>query len=224
MDPQTLRQRLLDGAAQLGAELDATQADALLSYLTLLQKWSRVYNLTAIRSADEGLRLHLLDSLSLLAPLRRHLAETRSQRSGPARILDVGSGAGLPAVVIAVACPELQVTAIDTVAKKTAFITQAAATLGLANLKARHGRVEAVSDRFDVIVSRAFASLPDFIQWSRQALAEQGVWVAMKGKQPQDEIAALPTGCSVFHVEPLQVPGLAAERCLVWLRPDRATA
>jgi 16S rRNA (guanine527-N7)-methyltransferase len=214
-----LRLRLVDGAHMLGLELAAAQVDALMSYLMLLEKWSKVYNLTAVRTAEEALNLHLLDSLSLLPPLQRFLEDTRSQRTGSARILDVGSGAGLPAVVIAVVCPDLEVTAVDAVAKKTAFITQAAAVLGLANLKARHGRVEAIHDHFDVIVSRAFASLPDFARWTRQALAERGVWLAMKGKVPDSEIAALPAGCSVFHVEPLQVPGLAADRCLVWMRP-----
>lgn len=218
MDHSQLRLQLVEGARMLGAELATPQADALMSYLALLEKWSKVYNLTGVRTAEEALSLHLLDSLSLLPPLRRHLEGTRQQRAGPARLLDVGSGAGLPAVVIAVLCPELEVTAVDAVAKKTAFITQVAAVLGLANLKVRHGRVETVRDQFDVIVSRAFASLPDFTRWTQQALAERGVWVAMKGKLPDGEMAALPAGCSVFHVERLLVPGLSAERCLVWMR------
>ena len=136
------------------------------------------------------------------------------------RLLDVGSGAGLPGIVWAIGCPDLQVCCVDTVAKKAAFITQAALTLGLKNLKAVHARVESLSGPFDVISSRAFASLPDFVAGSSQALAEGGVWLAMKGKHPGDEIAAVPA--DVFHVEPLQVPGLSAERCLVWMRPRPA--
>ena len=135
----------------------------------------------------------------------------------------MGSGGGLPGVVIAICCPEIAVTCVDAVAKKAAFVQQAAGELGLGNLVGRHARVEAVCEPFDVIVSRAFASLTDFVNWSRGALAEQGVWLAMKGKRPDDEIAALPAGAEVFHVEPLQVPGLDAERCLVWLRPTGST-
>jgi 16S rRNA (guanine527-N7)-methyltransferase len=177
-----------------------------------------VYNLTAVRQSEQMLTHHLLDCLAGLGPLQRHLAASGLSQAG--RLLDVGSGAGLPGIVWAIGCPQLQVCCVDTVAKKAAFITQAGLTLGLKNLKGVHARVESLSGPFDVISSRAFASLPDFVAASSQALGEGGVWLAMKGKHPADEIAAVPA--DVFHVEPLQVPGLSAERCLVWMRPRPA--
>jgi 16S rRNA (guanine527-N7)-methyltransferase len=134
-------------------------------------------------------------------------------------LLDVGSGAGLPGLVIATVCPEWQVTCVDTVAKKMAFVQQAAGQLGLKGFQALHARVESLPGPYDVITARAFAALPDLVTWSSQALASAGVWMAMKGRDPVEERAALPDSVDVFHVEPLQVPGLAAERCLVWMRP-----
>ena len=210
-------ERLCRGAAALGRALDEATLAGLVAALDLLAKWNRVYNLTALRDPAQMLTHHLLDSLAVVAPLSRHT------QGRPARLLDVGSGGGLPGVVIAICCPEIAVTCVDAVAKKAAFVQQAAGALGLGNLAGRHARVEAVREPFDIIVSRAFASLTDFISWSRGALAEQGVWLAMKGKRPDDEIAALPAGAEVFHVELLHVPGLDAERCLVWLRPTGST-
>jgi 16S rRNA (guanine527-N7)-methyltransferase len=134
-------------------------------------------------------------------------------------VLDVGSGGGLPGVVLALLRPQWQVVCVDTVGKKAAFIRQAGVELGLPNLSAEHARVEALRcPPFNVITSRAFASLPDFIQLSRGLLAPNGVWMAMKGRAPTEELAALPSDIDVFHVEPLPVPGLQAERCLVWMR------
>jgi 16S rRNA (guanine527-N7)-methyltransferase len=159
---------------------------------------------------------HLLDSLAVIAPLRRELAKLPAE--GAPSLLDVGSGAGLPGVVIAIVCPEVSVTCVDTVAKKAAFIQQVAVALRLPNLKGLHARVETLTQPFDVVCSRAFASLADFTSWSRQALAPHGVWMAMKGKNPDQEMADLPAGVSVFHVEQLLVPGLGADRCIVWLR------
>ena len=201
------------GLAELGLRLPASQTQQLNDYLGLIQKWTRVYNLTAVRDPAEMLTHHLLDSLSVIVPLRRQLAGKSGQR-----LLDVGSGAGLPGVVIAICCPELAVSCVDTVAKKAAFIQQAALTLKLPNLQGIHARVENLTEKFDVISSRAFASLKDFTDGSAQALAEGGVWMAMKGRHPADEIAQL-SCAEVFHVEQLQVPGLDAERCLLWLRP-----
>jgi 16S rRNA (guanine527-N7)-methyltransferase len=132
----------------------------------------------------------------------------------------VGSGAGLPGVVLAITSPELDVSCVDTVAKKALFIQQVAAALRLPNLHGVHARVEQLDQPFDVVTSRAFASLVDFTQWSRGALATDGVWMAMKGKVPHDEMAALPQDIRVFHVEPLTVPGLDAERCIVWMRRE----
>ena len=209
----SLADRLHAGAQALGLALTGAQEQALLGYLDLLGKWNRVYNLTAVREPSEMLSHHLLDSLSVVGPLRRHTG------SAPASVLDVGSGGGLPGAVIAICCPELRVDCLDAVGKKAAFVQQAAATLGLANLRGLHGRVESVRDPYDVVTSRAFASLADFVAGSRQARAEQGVWLAMKGKRPDEEIAALPADIAVFHVEPLNVPDLAADRCLVWMRP-----
>jgi 16S rRNA (guanine527-N7)-methyltransferase len=213
---QPLRVPLQEGALALGLSLDDAQLSRLLAYLDLLAKWNKVYNLTAVRAPDEMLTNHLLDSLAAIPALRRHT------QGLPTRLLDVGSGGGLPGVVIAVCCPEIDVTCVDAVAKKAAFIQQAAGALGLANLRGLHARVELVAERFDLVTSRAFAALADFTAWSAGALAEGGVWMAMKGRQPADELRALPPTVEVFHVEHLAVPGLAAERCLVWMRPRRS--
>ena len=204
------------GVQALGLSLSAVQQQRLLDYVAMIQKWNKVYNLTALRDPADMLTHHLLDSLTAVAPLTRH---TQGQAI---RVLDVGSGGGLPGVVLAICMPELNVTCVDTVAKKAAFVQQVAATFKLPNLRGIHARVESLTDPYTVICSRAFASLPDFVTWSRSALAEGGVWMAMKGKPPQDEIAALPDGVQVFHVEPLAVPGLEVERCMVWLRPAAA--
>ncbi len=204
--------RLRTAAAELGLELADAQVDQLLAYLALIAKWNKVYNLTAVRDPDEMLVQHLFDSLAAVGPLRRHT-------DGRAiRLLDVGSGAGLPGTVIAICCPEVAVECVDTVGKKAAFIQQAAAQLQLPNLRGVHDRVENLTGPYDVICSRAFASLPDFATWSEGALAERGVWLAMKGKQPEAEIADLPGTVEVFHVEQLRVPELSAERCIVWMR------
>jgi len=220
-DPN-LRQALSQSAAALGLPLSDTQATALLAYMALIQKWNKVYNLTAVRDAPAMLTHHLLDSLAVIAPLRSQLQTLRSDAvdaTKPVRLLDVGSGAGLPGVVIAIMCPEIQVDCVDTVAKKASFIQQVALSLKLPNLRGIHARVENLTETYQVVSSRAFASLVDFTSWSVNALAEQGVWMAMKGKHPADEVAALPATVSVFHVEQLEVPGLGAERCLVWMRP-----
>ena len=210
----TLSERLRAGLSAVGLALDEAQQGQLLAYLDVLAKWNRVYNLTAVRASEDMLTHHLLDSLAIIAPLLRESA----RMAQPVRLLDVGSGGGLPGVVIAVACPQIQVTCVDTVAKKAAFIQQVAAQLRLPNLQGVHARVETLTGPYEVICSRAFASLVDFVQWSRQALAPEGIWLAMKGRHPQDELDALPPGIEVFHVEPLRVPGLDAERCIVWMR------
>lgn len=205
---------LRSGAQALGLALTDAQIQHLLDYAALIQKWNKVYNLTALRDPADMLTHHLLDSLTAIAPLRRY---TQGQ---PVRVLDVGSGGGLPGVVLAICMPELNVSCVDTVAKKAAFVQQVAVNLKLPNLRGVHARVESLTDPYQVICSRAFASLPDFVTWSRSALAEGGVWMAMKGKHPQAEIDALPTDIQVFHVEPLAVPGLDVERCMVWMKPQ----
>jgi 16S rRNA (guanine527-N7)-methyltransferase len=246
-----LRDKLRAGLQDLGVLVDDERQAQLLAYMDLIAKWTKVYNLTAVRDADEMLTHHLLDSLAVIAPLRRELAKlvpgapsvvglggaevSAALVQGAAvsdgdnvakpqttlrafRLLDVGAGAGLPGVVIAITCPDVQVTCVDTVAKKAAFVQQVAATLRLPNLKGLHARVESLTQPYDVVCSRAFASLVDFTTWSKSALAPHGVWMAMKGKHPEQEMAALPESVDVFHVEQLLVPGLDADRCIVWLR------
>ena len=214
------REVLAQSLPALGLSLDAAQITALLDYLALIGKWTKAYNLTAVRDPDEMLSHHLLDSLAVIAPLQKQLAamaERGAVGSAP-RLLDVGSGAGLPGIVIAICCPRITVHCVDTVAKKAAFIQQVAVSLKLPNLRGIHARVESLTDKYDVVSSRAFASLVDFTAWSVAALAEQGIWMGMKGKHPADEMAALPPSVEVFHVEQLAVPGLDAERCIVWMR------
>ncbi len=205
-DESTLRM----GLAQLQLELNDTQIRQLLDYMKLIAKWTKVYNLTAVRDPAEMMTHHLLDSLAVIAPLQRRLTI--------GTLLDVGSGAGLPGAVIAICCPAVGVTCVDTVAKKATFIKQVALELKLSNLTGLHARVEKIVEPFDVVCARAFASLPDFTAWSANAIAPGGVWLAMKGKHPADELAALPANIDVFHVEQLEVPGLNAERCAVWMR------
>lgn len=227
----THRTTLVNAASTLGLDLTDARIDLLLAYMDWLHKWNKVYNLTALRHPDEMLSHHLIDSLTAVGPLQRHIASQRQQgalpQTGPVHVLDVGSGGGLPGVVLAICLPDVRVTCVDTVNKKAAFIQQVAVALRLPNLKGLHARVETVQGGFDVVTSRAFASLVDFTAWSRKALQPGAVWMAMKGKHPTEELAALAArsasqagaGVDVFHVEPLHVPGLDAERCMVWMRP-----
>ena len=219
-----LQEALRSGVQDLGLGLADDQITQLLDFVALLQKWNKVYNLTSVRDPAEMLTHHLLDSLAAVAPLRRHLAQVGQGGGGQVRLLDVGSGGGLPGVVFAICCPQLDVSCVDTVAKKAAFIQQAAVTLKLPNLHGVHARVESLAGPFDVVSCRAFASLVDFTTCSRAALGERSVWLAMKGKHPAEEMAALPAEVQVFHVEQLVVPGLDAERCIVWMRPAGAVA
>ncbi len=212
-----MKPRLHAAAAALDLVLADAEAEALLAYLGLIAKWNKVYNLTAVRDPEQMLTQHLVDCLAAVPPLRRALASVK--QAEPAALLDVGAGAGLPGAVFAILHPRLRVHCVDTVAKKAAFVQQVAVELKLANLRGLHARVESLGAGYDIVSSRAFASLVDFTTWSRNALRPGGVWLAMKGKEPRDEIAALPAGVQVFHVEHLQVPGLGAERCIVWMRP-----
>jgi 16S rRNA (guanine527-N7)-methyltransferase len=193
------------------------QADdpRLARYLELLAKWNAAYNLTAVRDPAHMRVQHLADCMGVVAPLRRELGIASSPR-----ILDVGSGGGLPGVVLAIAEPGWDITCVDAVGKKAAFIRQVASELALPNLHAVHTRVETLdAEPFDVITARAFASLTDLTRLTRPFLATRGLWMAMKGKRPDEEIVALPADVTAFHVESLDVPGLDAERCLVWMRP-----
>ena len=207
-DPRTLGQTL-------GIEITVAQAAALRQYLDLLKRWNATYNLTSVRDPAAMFTQHLADCLAVVPPLRRQLGEGHEAR----RVLDVGSGGGLPGVVLAVVLPELQVLCVDAVGKKAAFVRQVAGNLGLNNLQASHSRVEALRvEPFDLITSRAFSALADFVSLTRKHLLPNGAWMAMKGRLPEEEIAALPADIEVFHVEQLNVPGLDAQRCLVWMR------
>ncbi len=189
-------------ARAVGVELDEPQVRKLLTHVELLQRWNKTYNLTAIRDPDAMWSQHILDCLAAVPSVRRELAARQAAR---ARVLDVGSGGALPGAVWAVAMPEVDITCLDTVGKKVAFIRQVA------------------GQPFDLIACRAFASLQDFTHWTAHLLAPDGCWVAMKGRHPQDELTGFESaGIRVFHVEHLTVPGLGAARCLVWMRPALA--
>jgi 16S rRNA (guanine527-N7)-methyltransferase len=231
-DLNNARQFLSQNAKVLGLELSDQQISQLLAYHALIQKWNKVYNLTAIRDPAEMLTHHLLDSLAIVAPLRIRLAGLAYEQDGAHdaanelaanaylyKLLDVGAGAGLPGVVLAICCPDIHVTCVDAVAKKMAFVQQVAAELKLPNLKALHARVETLTDKYDIITSRAFATLLDFVTGSRAALKpDTGIWLAMKAKDTAAEVVELPADVAVFHVEQLAVPGLDAERCIVWMK------
>lgn len=207
------------------AALDATptQHQQLARYMAMLQQWNGTYNLTALRAPQDMLSHHLADCLAVVQPLRTALGLDAVQAQViPAqhKVLDVGSGGGLPGVVLAILSPSLVVTCVDTVGKKAAFVRQVAAELGLPNLRAEHARVEQLKGNYRVVTSRAFASLLDFVNWTQHLLSpDGGLWMAMKGKSPDDELAALPAHAALDRIEPLQVPGLDAERCIVWLSP-----
>lgn len=197
--------------SSLGLAPSAAQLTALGDYLALLQRWNATYNLTAVREPQAMVTQHLADCLAVLP-----LLDARCPRG---RVLDVGSGGGLPGVVLSIMQPDLEVTCVDAVGKKAAFIRQAAGQLHLPNLHAAHARVQDLRlPPFDLITSRAFASLTDFTTWTAPHLTPGGAWMAMKGKTPTDEIAALPPEIEMFHVEPVVVPGLDADRCVVWMR------
>ena len=210
-----LAQALSSGLDELGLGLSVEQQQRLLDYMALLNKWNKVYNLTAVREPQQMLYQHLLDCLAAVLPLQKRF---------PAEcdLLDVGAGGGLPSVVFAITCPHWRVTAVDTVAKKAAFIQTVAHQLGLSHLHSVHARVEELSGAFDLVTCRAFASLPNFCASSAHLLKPGGSWLALKAKHPQDELDELPAAVSVDLVQPLKVPGLHADRCLVWMRPNPA--
>ena len=200
------------GAEALGLTLSAGQHQKLLAYLALMAKWNRTYNLTALRDPAQMMTHHLLDSLAAVSAF-----------ADADNVLDVGAGGGLPGIVLAIwaaeAHPTMKVSMIDTVHKKTAFLTQAKAELQLSNVSVYTARVEQlqVDQPFDVITSRAFAELNDFINWSNHLLQPGGRYIAMKGVMPQDEIARLPDGWKVEKTQALQVPGVDAERHLIFI-------
>jgi 16S rRNA (guanine527-N7)-methyltransferase len=207
-DRAALAQTLEQGIKALGLDLNAAQTGQLLDYLALLAKWNGVYNLTSVRDPMQMVTQHLLDSLAAVPAF-----------AGAESVLDVGAGGGLPGIVLAIARPAMKVALIDTVHKKTAFLTQVKAELGLANVTVHTARVEQlqVPHKFDVITSRAFADLSDFVNWSGHLLAEDGQFIALKGVAPEEERARLPQPWEVTELRVLQVPGLNAERHLVFI-------
>ncbi len=228
----TVQEQLAAGIAALGLALPDGAEAKLLAYLALLEKWNRVYNLTAVREAERMVSHHLLDSLAAVETFDALVAErspspqpspTKGEGAMPKtmKVLDVGSGGGLPGVPLAIARPELQVTLIDSIAKKTAFLLQAKAELGLANLQVATGRVEDFRPEtgFDIVTSRAFSDLREFVTLTRHLLKPGGHWLAMKGLYPNEEIAQLPAGVRVSADHALVVPGLDASRHLIVLEP-----
>ncbi len=210
---------LREESQRIGLTLSTQQLDYLEQYLGLLHKWNKAYNLTAIRNPQAMVVHHILDCLAVL-PL---LAQKIKQHSITTQnILDVGSGGGLPGVILAVCMPTWQVDCVDTVGKKAAFVQQVAASLGLKNLRGVHARVENLAktkpELYGVICARAFASLPNFASGSQALLSPNGIWMALKGKRPDEEIKQLPLSIKVLEVETVQVPRLEAERCVVWLK------
>jgi 16S rRNA (guanine527-N7)-methyltransferase len=207
-DRVALAEVLKQGAAQLALPLSSAQQEQLLDYLALLNKWNSVYNLTSVRDPMQMMTLHLLDTLAAVPAFE-----------GAQNVLDVGAGGGLPGVVLAIARPDMRVSMIDTVHKKTAFLTQVKAELGLANVTVYTKKVQEleVKQPFDVITSRAFADLSDFVTWSGHLLADGGRFIALKGTAPADERERLPEPWAVNDLQPLRVPGLEAERHLVFI-------
>lgn len=205
-----LRAALDKAVPQLPLPFTSSLLERMLDYVSLLQKWNAVYNLTAVRDPMQMLPQHLLDCMATLPAFAK-----------AKRLLDVGSGGGLPGIVIAIwaqeAVPEMQVHLIDTVHKKTAFLTQVKAELGLTHVTVHTGRVEALQtdEKFDVITSRAFADLSDFVAWSAHLLAPGGELIALKGQAASDELERLPSAWRIAQKTPLQIPGLNAKRHLV---------
>jgi 16S rRNA (guanine527-N7)-methyltransferase len=218
MSTDTFKSRLDAACQALGLSLIPADREKLLNYIQQLQRWNKTYNLTALRDPEQMLIQHVFDSLAIVPSLKNILY--KKTVSG-ARIVDVGSGAGLPGVVLAISNHPWQVQCIDAVEKKMAFVRQVAGALQLPNLKATHQRVETLQPlQADIVVSRAFASLKDFASLAGQHVAEHGYLVAMKGQQPSDEADELQahTPWRVDHIEPLDVPELTAQRCLVWMQ------
>jgi 16S rRNA (guanine527-N7)-methyltransferase len=207
-DRAALAQVLADGITELGLDIGPAQQDQLMDYLALMAKWNSVYNLTSLRDPMQMVTHHLLDSLAAVPAF-----------AGARNVLDVGAGGGLPGIVLAIARPGMKVSLVDTVHKKTAFLTQVKAELGLANVTVYTARVEQLQapEKFDVITSRAFADLSDFVNWSGHLLASGGRFIALKGVAPAEEQQRLPEEWRAVESRPLQVPRLGAERHLVFI-------
>ena len=204
--------QLAAGITALNLDIGEPQQQKLLAYLALLQKWNKTYNLTALRDEAKMVSHHLLDSLTLLPYIRN--AQT---------LADIGSGGGMPGIPAAICRPDLQMTLVDANTKKTAFLQQAAIELGLDNVSVFAGRVENLHQTADIITSRAFAELADFVSLTRHLLHENSIWAAMKGAYPQDELFRLPENVEAYQTDRLSVPMLDAERHMVLLRPKKGT-
>ena len=226
IDRQGISQRLARDAGALGLDLTPVQIEALVEYLAQMLRWNRTYNLTAIRDPEAMRVQHLVDSLSVIPALAQRIRDDspdKANDAGPvqtASIMDVGSGGGLPGVVLAIAQPGWQIHCVDAVEKKTAFVRQMAGVLRLPNLSASHARVETLEPaQCDVVISRAFASIDDFAALAGRHVRVGGTLAAMKGRQPDEEIAAVLASGNwrLDAVQPLQVPGLDAQRCIAFL-------
>jgi len=212
----SLTQMLAAGLHQQGQIIDSAQQHKLIQFVELLNKWNKVYNLTSVRKPQQMINLHLLDSLVMLPFF------TQPDSGSPVkRVLDVGTGGGIPGIPLAICLPDIDFVLMDARGKKIRFIQAAIAQLGLKNVTAVHSRVEkytiADDQRFERIISRAFASLADMLLFCRQLLAEQGRFLAMKGQIPEEEIAQLPEGFKITGINQLYVAGLNAQRHLIQL-------
>jgi len=210
----SLEQKLAGGLEEMGLDLDVVTQSRLLGYVALMQKWNKVYNLTAVREPEKMVTQHLLDSLAVLS----HIVGRR--------VIDVGTGPGLPGIPLALANPALEITLLDSNHKKTSFLRQACLELGMSNVTVVCERVETwrPEEKYDVVISRAFSDLAEFASLALHLCRDTGLMLAMKGIYPHEELARLPAAVALLGVEPLKVPGLDAERHLVLLRPIKTEA
>lgn len=211
-DIDRLRQRFVAGLAALPLELPAAAVERLLAYVQMLARWNATYNLSAVRDVDEMVTRHLLDSLAALPHVKG------------ATLIDLGSGGGLPGIPFAIAAPQRAVTLVDSNGKKTRFLRAAVRELKLDNVRVLESRVEALEGTYDCVTARAFASLADMLGWGGRLLAPDGLWLALKGRFPDEELAGVPAAFRVERVEPLRVPGLDAERHVVVIKRVRQDA
>jgi len=213
-----LRFKLEQGIKELGFSIADEQITKLLDYLRILYKWNQTYNITGHDSVDEMLSLHILDSLSIINPLQEQLKQCINEAESKVQILDVGSGAGLPGVVLSICLPQYHIVCLDAVSKKTAFLQYVKSVLCIPNVTVLNSRIEKHAKPYHVVTSRAFSSLNQFTSLTNHCLDTNGFWMAMKGKHPSDELNMLDEKIEAFHVEHLNVPNINALRCLIFMR------